>query len=47
MKALLRMLCIIGILIIFAVYEIDVTTWQWWVVAFLLITYTIVLVFDR
>lgn len=47
MKALLRMLCIIGILIIFIVYGIDVTTWQWWVVAFLLITYTIVLAFDR
>ena len=30
MKALLRMLCIIGILIIFTVYGIDVTTWQWW-----------------
>ena len=47
MKALLRMLCIIGILIIFTVYGIDVTTWQWWVVAFLLNTYTIKLGFDR
>ena len=47
MKALLRMLCIIGILTILTVSGLNVTTWQWWAVAFLMITYTTVLALDR